>query len=437
MPSKCIVILLDGLGDRSYGILGDKTPLQAASTPNLDRLATLGANGLFHAASPGIALPSENAHFAIFGYAEEEFPGRGCLEALGAGIEIAPKDVTILAHFVSASEENGIFTLDRDRPPAEPEEIAALVETIAEHETGGVSFNYIQTHGPDGILMLKGDVSRHITDSDPISEGRPLIEPEPWRAHAADPAAVRTAEALRQYLLWCCDSLSRHEVNQKRRAEGKPPLNAIATNRAGRFKDVQPFRERWDLRALLVASGLVYVGLGRFLSMDVEQAEETGDPGADLAERIKLAVSKVDDYDFIHVHTKAADVASHMKDPGLKKSVIEALDRGLGKVFDTVLSDPRVLLVVTSDHSTPSEFGLIHSGEPLPIAACGPGVRRDGIKHFDEVSCAGGALGFLHGRDFMNFVLNGVDRVKMRGLMDTPDDQPYWPGRSKPLRLDG
>jgi 2,3-bisphosphoglycerate-independent phosphoglycerate mutase len=436
VPSKCVVLLLDGLGDRSYESLGGKTPLQAASTPNLDRLASIGANGLFHAASPGIAMSSENAHFAMFGYTEDEFPGRGYLEALGAGIELAPEDVAILAHFVSAGDEDGVLTLQKDRPTAEPEEIAPLVQAVAEHEAGGIRFDYVRTRGLDGILTLKGDVSRYITDSDPVYEGRPLIEPEPWRAHASDSAAAKTAEALRQYLLWCHDCLSRHEVNVKRRAEGKPPINAVATNRAGRFNRVEPFGERWGLRALMVASGLVYVGLGRFLGMDVAQAQETGDPGADLARSIETALPKAEDYDYIHIHTKAADVASHRKDPELKRSVIEALDRGLGDVLEGLLGDPEILLVVTSDHSTPCTKPLIHSGEPVPISMVGPGIRRDNIERFDEVSCAGGALGFLRARDFIRVILNGLDRVKLRGLMDTPDDQPYWPGRSKPLRLD-
>ena len=68
MPKTCIMILLDGLGDRSYRELDNQTPLQAARTPVLDRIAGNGANGLFHPALLGQALPSENAHFAMLGF---------------------------------------------------------------------------------------------------------------------------------------------------------------------------------------------------------------------------------------------------------------------------------------------------------------------------------------------------------------------------------
>jgi 2,3-bisphosphoglycerate-independent phosphoglycerate mutase len=78
---------------------------------------------------------------------------------------------------------------------------------------------------------------------------------------------------------------------------------------------------------------------------------------------------------------------------------------------------------------------LIHSGESVPLVFHGPGVRRDLIRHYDEVSAAGGALGFVRGKELMYLIINHLDRAKLQGLMDTPVDQAYWPGRSKPLIL--
>jgi hypothetical protein len=80
---KAILVLLDGLGDRTYARLEHKTPLAAARTPNLDRIAAMGANGTYRALSPGRCLPNEMAHFLMFGYNLADFPGRGLLEAAG------------------------------------------------------------------------------------------------------------------------------------------------------------------------------------------------------------------------------------------------------------------------------------------------------------------------------------------------------------------
>jgi len=169
---------------------------------------------------------------------------------------------------------------------------------------------------------------------------------------------------------------------------------------------------------LSISSGLIYWGLCNFIGMEVLKAHDSLDPGKDLADRIELALSNVRDFDFVHVHTKAPDSAAHTKNPHLKKDVIESLDRGLGNVLNTMLDDPELLLVITSDHSTPSSGPLIHSGEPVPITVVGTG-----------------AMGFVTGDDFMPLVLNFLDRTKLRGLMDTPEDQPYWPGLRKPFSL--
>ncbi|MFO7726815.1 MAG: phosphoglycerate mutase, partial [Desulfonatronovibrio sp.] len=90
---------------------------------------------------------------------------------------------------------------------------------------------------------------------------------------------------------------------------------------------------------------------------------------------------------------------------------------------------------VTSDHSTPSKGDMVHCGEPVPLILMGSGVRIDQVKQFDEVSAAQGCLGFVRGREFMYIVLNCLDMGKLAGLMDTPHDQPYWPGKSQPFEL--
>ena len=85
---RCILVILDGLGDRGQDCFDGKTPLYAAYTPHLDYLASLGMNGLYHTLLQGVPMSSETAHFIIFGYELQEFPGRGYIEAKGKGIPV-------------------------------------------------------------------------------------------------------------------------------------------------------------------------------------------------------------------------------------------------------------------------------------------------------------------------------------------------------------
>jgi 2,3-bisphosphoglycerate-independent phosphoglycerate mutase len=436
MPERCILILLDGLGDRSYRELDFKTPLQAAKTPVLDRLAVASANGVYHAACMGQALPSENAHFIMFGYDIKEFPGRGALEALGAGIEFQHKDVAVLSHFASISESEKKLFLEQGKPVISDGEIAEFVNTVGEFETDEVKIRFYPAGGIRGIIMLHGSVSPFITDSDPFVNNRPLINIQPWAEYRDDPATATTAWALKKYLIHVYHKLRMHPVNQARIKNGKIPINSLVTQRAGQLQDITPFADRYGLRGLSMASGLVYWGLGRYIGLDVKKVTDTGNPGNDLAERIHMAYEYLNEYDFIHVHTKTPDEAAHTKNPLAKKLVIESLDKGIGKVIQPLLEDPDLLVVVTADHSTPSSGPLIHSGESVPIMFHGSGVRRDRVRQFDEISAAWGALGTLRGKELIYMVLNHLNRSKLHGIMDTPIDQPYWPGKYKSFKLE-
>ncbi len=435
MPNKCMLILLDGLGDRVYPGFRNQTPLQAARTPFLDRLAAMGANGSYHASRQGEALPSESAHFAIFGYALESFPGRGPLEALGAGIDLSMTDVAVLSHFASLEQNDGGLVLTDGKLRIDPDEMAQLVSLAAEFELGGIRVCFHHTHKAYGIVTLHGEVAPFFTDTDPVIDGRPLIEPLPVEGYAQDTAVIKSVTALKGYLLHIYESLKQHPINRRRAQKGMHSVDGLVTQRAGRLKPVQPFHQCWGLTGLSMASGLVYHGLSRFIGMDFMPVEDGADPGEDLATRIRQAHKAMADYDYIHVHTKAPDEAAHTKDPEKKKAAIESLDAGLTQSLPGVLDDPDVLVVVTADHSTPSAGPLIHSGETVPLVFCGEGVRPDGVHTYDEVAAARGALGQVRGVELMLMILNALDRSKLQGLMDTPIDQPYWPGQYKPFTL--
>lgn len=433
---KCVLILLDGVADRTCEACGNKTPLQAAYTPTLDRIASLGSSGLYHAASLGQALPSENAHFAIFGYDGADFPGRGALEALGAGVDICEADVSILAHFASLREENNNLILEKDKPVATAEEVQELIAAVSQYRRRDIQVRYHPTKGIFGIVVLTGEVSPFITDTNPMREGRLLMEVKPWQSHAHDEKTRYSAGALKTYLLWVYEQLRDHGVNRARSLSGLPPLNGLITQRAGQLKTVCPFRRRYGMKGLSIASGFVYAGMSSYLGLDFIKMEDTDDPASDMAERLVLARNALEKYDFIHVHTKTPDEAAHTKDPKAKKAVIEALDRGIARVIDPLLDDPEVVVVLTADHSTPSTGVLIHSGEAVPLTICAEGVRMDGIISFDEVSVAAGSLGTVREKELMYLILNYLDRAKLVGIMDTDLDQAYWPGDYEPFSLD-
>ncbi|MFN2268179.1 MAG: phosphoglycerate mutase, partial [Desulfonatronovibrio sp.] len=207
------------------------------------------------------------------------------------------------------------------------------------------------------------------------------------------------------------------------------------TQRAGRLKKVLSFHEKFGLKGASISSGAIYAGLCKYLGIRHVKGRENHDHGEEIRFRVEQAQDLFGTHDFIHVHSKAPDEAGHAKDPVLKKQAIEQLDKGLALSLPEILKREDVVLAITADHSTPCSGVMVHSGEPVPMCILGPGVRKDHVLKFDEVSAGAGGLGFVHGPEFMYMVLNYLDRGKLVGLMDTPEDQPYWPGQSKPLRI--
>ena len=324
------------------------------------------------------------------------------------------------------TQERETLILTHENPDLDRESCRILHGAIQNFSAHGIEAEFLPTKGIGGILRLRGEVSKYLTDSNPIIEGRPLMEVLPLSAVQDDLRARSTARFLNDYLRWSYLTLSEHPLNRERMNKGLPPINAVGTQRAGMLGSLPTFTDQWGLKGLLIASGAVYHGLGRVVGMETRKVRDSADPGGDLRERLKMAY-QAREFDYIHVHTKATDEAGHTRDPLVKKRVIEEIDRALDFALSEIVPDEDVLFIVTADHSTASSGTMIHTGESVPLVMTGKYIRRDAVGKFDEVSCAAGGLSLVRGKELMYLILNFLDRGKLWGLMDSPDDQPYHP----------
>ena len=433
---KTIIILLDGLGDRSYEVLNHLTPLQAASTPNLDRLASLGSNGLFHASELGQCLPSETAHYLLFGYEMSTFPGRGLLEAVGEKIPFQDSDVLTLAHLAGFTWNNDepILTLGRDEIKGSAEDFKRFFATISSYEAGGIRFRLHQTRRNDAILIISGQVSPFVADSDPMIKGLPMGRIVPLAENPEPTKAERTARALNAYLANCHRILNRMKQTERQDSDVLKGANFLVTQRCGRRIVQTPFNQLWGFQGMLIASVSVYWGLARELGLECVKVKDSENPAQDLEERIDLVLTD-NSHDFFHVHTKVPDEAAHTGSPKRKKEAIAQLDKGLAALVRAVETRNDILTVIAADHSTLSISAMIHSGEPVPVAISGPTVRRDGVRHFDEVSASSGCLGLLRGRELMLMILNYADRGVLDGHRLGAMKKAYFPPKYEPFKI--
>jgi len=428
---KILLIVLDGLGDRPARELDGKTPLEAAHTPQLDRLAQRGINGLFHALSLGVPLPTDVAHYLMFGYPLERRPGRSVFEATGYGVPFSDEEVLLSTSFARVAQEGGeLRIVERQELGLSPQEGQRLIELLSEYPNNGshnVELELIYTARHFGILKLRGiktEVSDQITDSDPFYTGLPIIAIQPLDESEA---AGRTAEALNEYLRWTYSVLSRRGEK----------VNILTTKWAGRRVALEPFEERYGMRGLSCSPKDLLNGLARYLGLDVINTRTLNSDG-DLSAALVRAFRAFDEgYDFVHVHDLRPDEISHAKDPRAKVRVIEGLDRELQVLVGHLNDD--LVVAVTSDHPAPSTPGAgraMHCGEPVPITIVGEHVLPDDISSFGERAAQRGGLGQIYGEDLMAILMNYADRLGNYGLrprVSAPDGVVYRPRQVVPL----
>jgi 2,3-bisphosphoglycerate-independent phosphoglycerate mutase len=396
------VVLLDGLADRAHASLGGRTANEVADTPNLDRLASTGSNGVLFSLGPGRAPSSELAHWAILGYRPEEFPGRAVFEALGVGQEVSTDHVYAYAALRPADVRDGeLWLTGRPRYGDDEEEARALVEACDGIEVDGLRFRLAHTRRGEAVLRVEGGADDRVTDSDAFFRDRhPVLRPQPLV-----PEAERTARAAEQWT---------RTVIGRLRGER---FNVITLKWWGRPRPVPSFEERHGLRGTFVAESPFLRGLARSVGLDAIEEPESDDPAADLRRRVQRIYQRLEaGDDFVFVHLKATDQAGHTKDPVVKRQTIEALDAELRTL--RVLAS-QAIVAVTGDHATPTYTDVIHSGDPVPFVLVGPGVRPDAVERFGELECASGILGHLRGEDVMPVLLNAADRPLFAGSRPT------------------
>ncbi len=404
-----VLVLLDGLADRAHEVLGGRTGVEAAETANLDRLAAEGSCGVLYAVGPGRAPSSEVAHWSMFGYRRDEFPGRAVFEALGRGQEVSQDDVFAYAALRPAERRHGGWWLTgRPDSEADADVAARLVERCVGIEIDGLRFSLDHTWRGEAVLRIAGGADDRVTDSDAFFRAwYPMLRPQ-----AVVPEAERTARA--------CEEWTREVM---RRLDGER-FNVITLKWFGRPQPMPSFLERHGVTGGFAAGSAFLRGLGRCVGLEPIQR-----PTVDLG----LVTDRLQAGDtFVYVHDKRADEAGHTKDPHAKQGAVEELDGELDGLAEIAAT---AIVCVTGDHCTPASPDVIHSGDPVPFVVAGPGVRADDVTSFGELQCARGILGHLRGRDMMPVLLNAADRPLFLGSRPTPfDGADGYPALLEPFR---
>ena len=401
---KGIIMIVDGMGDRPLKELGYKTPLEAAKTPNMDKMAKMGINGIMDPIKPGIRAGSDTSHISILGYNPYQvYTGRGPFEAAGVGVDVMPGDIAFRCNF-STSDANRIITDRRaGRIRNGTEEIAKTINSMDIDEDVEIIFK--ESTGHRAVLVLRGKgLSDNVSDADPKHEGKPPKEVLPLDNTEE---AKKTADVLNKFIEESYNLLKDHPVNLKRIEKGENPANIIIPRGAGAVPHVQPFGEKYGLKAACIAETGLIKGIGKIAGMDLVDIDgATGGVDTNI-ENIKNGILETasKDYDFMLINIDGADEAGHDGEMDDKVRFIEKVDDVVGEMMK--IDD--LYFILTADHSTPISI-MDHTGDPVPIVIKGPEVRVDDVEEFNERAATKGGLCRIRGRNIVDILMDLMNK---------------------------
>jgi len=401
---KYALIIPDGVADEPQSSLGNRTPLQAAKIPNMDRIASTGIVGGADNTPPSLPSGSDVATMSLFGYDPLKFhTGRAPIEAAAQGIPLGPNDWAVRCNLVTVIDDvmrsftAGQISNERAR------ELISLMQSRCGGDRwefhAGVSYRNLLIYRGDGAnapFDLKSTLStppHDITDQ-PIGEYLP-----------SGPGS----EILRDFMLKSREVLRDTSANRIDPQSDLLPATQVWLWGLGQAPALQNFQERFGVQGAMITAVDLLRGLARLLGWNViEVPGATGYLDTDYAAKGRYACEALEKYDFVVVHVEATDEASHEGHAAEKVEAVEQIDRHIvGPVHEKLKSFGDYRILVSPDHPTFLRTKT-HSYGIVPFAIAGTGVQSDRAETYDEIQAQQSAKQFPHGWDLMEQFLKGT-----------------------------
>ena len=413
-----IYVLLDGVGDLPHPDLDGKTPLQAANTPTLDKIASNGTIGEVISVGKGIAPESDIAVFNMLGYKfkHADYAGRGVIEAIGIGIDFKDGDLALRGNYSTLNDEE-IITDRRAGRHIEKEDADGVAKEIEEKiklSSPDISVVVAPTIGHRVTVRIRKEsqkLSSRITNTDPayaniggmgvakavgdflkIEKCLPLEDTEDSKF---------TANLVNEFSEKSIEIMKNSKINKKRQEENKKQLSCILLRDAGnKYPDVSPINEKYAMNFSCIVDMPVELGISKVLKM---KAFEAGGL-TDYEEKARVAANAMETQNSIYVHLKGPDEFGHDGDAIGKMKNIEEIDQRFFKTLVENIDSSKVAIIISADHSTPC-INKGHSDDPVPVLVSGDFIKNDGTTRMTEEQAKKGNIGLLQGAEVVSIAL--------------------------------
>jgi 2,3-bisphosphoglycerate-independent phosphoglycerate mutase len=404
---KYIILLGDGMADRPRQDLGGKTCLQAARTPNLDHLATLGQVGMVHTVPEGYAPGSDVANLSVLGYDPRTYyTGRSPLEAASIGVALGPSDVAFRCNLVTLKVTGGAASGGRRKALMEDfsaghistQEARTLIEEV-DSKLGSEHIRFYPGVSYRHLMVWKGGKDRMECTPPHDIQDKDIQDYLP-RGEGDDIINELMAESF--------DLLLNHPVNRARLESGKRAANSIWLWGQGKRPSMPTFREKYGMEGAVISAVDLTKGLGVYAGFEVINVPgATGWLDTNYVGKAEHALFALKSKDIVYLHVEAPDEAGHTGDLKNKIRAIEDFDEFVvGNVMHGMKQFDEYRILALPDHPTPLEIRT-HSAEPVPFVLYDNRNERKGgpVTYDERIKDRSDALVFKEGHKLMDYFL--------------------------------
>jgi len=392
---KYIIILIDGVADYRIGELGNKTPLEYARTPALDKIAQKSEMGIAVTVPDNMAPGSDTANLSVLGYNPGKYhTGRAPLEAASLGINLLEDNVAFRCNLVTLSgggsyaekimEDYSAGEIPTDRSRILIRDIGTKLQTESIKFYPGISYRH--------LIVWKGGLDRNILVPPHDITGKKITAflPKGPGSKIILGMMVKSSSLLKE-----------HVINKKRIKEGAKPANSIWIWGEGRKPSLDSFYGKYGLKGSIISAVDLIRGIGILAGLEPVKVEgATGNIHTNFSGKANAAMNQlIGGKDFVYLHLEATDECSHQGNVRDKVKAIEIIDNEvigpIKEALDREGTDYRMMIL--PDHFTPISLKT-HTSEPVPFliySSTGPVDNK--FKIFNEFTAQKTGLYFKEG----------------------------------------
>ena len=378
---KYLVVLCDGMSDYPLGELQNKTPMEYAKKPYIDKLAAEGELFLVKTVPDGLKPGSDVANLSVMGYDPQKYyTGRSPLEAASIGVSLGANDTAFRANLVTLSGEGEYEALamkDYSAGEISTEESTELVNYLAEKLS------------TDIIKLYPGVSYRHLMVWTGFEDNASFTPPHDILDEKIEGYLPSNKEIL-NIQKKSRELLKDHPVNVKRRAEGKNTADSLWIWGEGKSTKLPSFSETYGMKGAVVSAVDLIKGIGFLADMDVIEVEGvTGNINTNFDGKAKAALDALKGgADYVYVHLEAPDECGHQGQAEEKAHAIELIDEKIVKYICEGLRDAgeEYKVLILPDHPTPISIRT-HAADPVPCLIYDSRKKENGAESFTEKNC--------------------------------------------------